>query len=254
MLAGVRPWQTLAVLLGMSLATEVAAQSALQLYRSGDYDRACPRFEAVTRRRPQDGAAWAELAMCEERRGNGKKARRANMLAVRWGNEQTRKSAYLSLWRMNEGVKLPPLPDAASPKPGAEGPRGCLALRPAPELECTGEVRACVYGSRGLGARGAGHNLYVKLEPCEGRCELQLRPPEAVDPQHLDVERARSFEGNRLRLSRNIPESRCEQFVLVQWAESTGRCGGDCSSEGMHTACDAGSLVYKYSTADKPKP
>ncbi len=404
MLAGVRPWQTLVVLLGMSLATEVSAQSALQLYRSGDYDRACPRFEAVTRRRPQDGAAWADLAMCEERRGKRKKARRANMLAVRWGNEQTRKNAYLSLWRMNEGVKLPSLPDAASPKPGAEGPQGCLALRPAPELGCTDEVRACVYGSRGLGARGAGHNIYVKLEPCEGRCELQLRPPEVVDPQHLDVERERSFEGNRLRVSRNIPESRCEQFeggqmcglvpgeeqecvivsvdpcgrrvgyvcfdgyeersgrkptprkpraaeklltpvgcsdepeskreplcdkahlerveqearelqkeerfgcertrlerlerecgatfsgsqrarlmmlladnafrrgdfprcrellrdarppdatLLVQWAESTGRCGGDCGSEGMHTACGAGSLVYEQLTSGKSKP
>lgn len=71
MLAGMRPWQTLAVLLGTSLATSAFAQSALQLYRSGDYDRACPRFEAETRRRPQDGPAWADLALCEEKRGEG---------------------------------------------------------------------------------------------------------------------------------------------------------------------------------------
>jgi hypothetical protein len=199
MLGGMRPWQTLAVLLGTSLAAPAFAQSAHQLYRSGDYDRACPRFEAETRRRPQDGAAWADLALCEEKRGNRQKARRANMMAVRFGNERTRKNAYFNLWRMKEVLELP-------------SRRECLALRPTPELACKGEVRACVYGTHGLGARGAGHNTYVKLEPCEGPCELKLRPPEVVDTEHLDVEEARSFEGNRILLSRNIPESRCEEF------------------------------------------
>jgi hypothetical protein len=212
MLAGMRPWQTLAVLLGTSLAAPAFAQSALQLYRSGDYDRACPLFEVETRRRPRDGVAWADLALCEEKRGDRKKARRANMLAVRWGNERTRKNAYFNLWRMKEVVELPARHDAAPSGYGPEGPRGCVALRAPPELACTGEVHACVYGTFGLGGRGAGHNTYVKLEPCEGRCELQLRPPETVDPEHLDVEAARSFEGNRILLSRSIPEFHCEEF------------------------------------------
>jgi len=199
----------LAVLLGLSLATEAFAQSAHQLYRSGDYERACPLFQAETRRRPEDGAAWADLALCEEKRGKQEMARRANMLAIRWGNEQTRKSAYLNLWRMKAGVDLTPFGPLGH---GADGERKCLALRAAPELACTGEVRVCAYGRRGLGARGAGHNFYVKLDPCEGSCELQLRPPEIAEPEHRDVEAERSFEGNRILLSRDIPDSRCEQF------------------------------------------
>jgi hypothetical protein len=209
MLAAMRSWQPLAVLLGLSLATAAFAQSALQLYRSGDYERACPLFEAETRRRPQDGAVWADLALCEEKRGKREMARRANMLAIRWGNEQTRKNAYFNLWRMKAGVDLTAFGSFVQ---GADSERKCLALRAAPELACTGEVRACAYGRRGLGARGAGHNLYVKLEPCEGSCDLQLRPPEIAELEHLDVEAERSFEGNRILLSRNVPESRCEQF------------------------------------------
>lgn len=396
-----RPWQTLAVLLGTSLATAAFAQSALQLYRSGDYERACPLFEAQTRRRLQDGAAWADLSLCEEKRGNREKARHANMLAIRWGNEQTRKNAYFNLWRMKAGVELTPFYAFGH---DADSPRACLALRAAPELECTAEVRACPYGRRGLGARGSGHNIYVKLEPCEGSCELQLRPPEIADPEHRDVEAERSFEGNRILLSRDIPDSRCEQFEggqmcglvpgdeqectivsvdpcsrrvgyvcfdgyeehrdraptprkpraaekllmpmgcpdepsgkresvcnearlkraeqearelgkeerfecqrtrlerleqacgatfnenqrarlamlladnafrrgdlprcrallrdarpsdasrLVEWAESTGRCGGDCSSEGMHTHCGVGLMVYRQLTEGEPEP
>lgn len=209
MLAGMRSWQSLAVLLGLSLATAASAQSALQLYRSGDYERACPLFEGETRRRPQDGAAWADWALCEEKRGRLEKARHANMLAVRWGNEQTRKNAYFNLWRMKEGVDLSPFYSLGD---SANGSRKCLALRAAPELACAAEVRACAYGRRGLGARGEGHNIYVKLEPCEGSCALQLRPPEFAESEHRDVEAERSFEGNRILLSRNIPDSRCEQF------------------------------------------
>jgi len=201
--------QPLAVLLGLSLATAGFAQSAPQPYRRGDDKRACALFEAQTRRQPQDGAAWAELALCEEKRGKREKARHANMLAIRWGNEQTRKNAYFNLWRMKEGVDLSPFD---SLRESANGSRKCLALRAASELACTAEVRACAYGRRGLGARGAGHNIYVRLDPCEGSCELQLRPPEIPDPENRDVEAERSFEGNRILLSRNIPDSRCEQF------------------------------------------
>jgi hypothetical protein len=209
MLVGMRSWQPLAVLLGSSLATAAFAQSALQLYRSGDYERACPLFEAQTRRQPQDGAAWVDLALCEEKRGKREKARHANMLAIRWGDEKTRKNAYFNLWRMKEGVDLAPFDSLGD---SANGSHKCLALRAAPELACTAEVRACAYGRRGLGAREAGHNIYVKLEPCEGSCELQLRPPEIPELEHRDVEAERSFEGNRILLSRNIPDSRCEQF------------------------------------------
>lgn len=75
-------------------------------------------------------------------------------------------------------------------------------MRAAPELECTAEVRACAYGAPGLGVRGAVGNTFVKLEPCEGPCELHLRPPEHLDPEHLDAEEKRGFEGNRIRLIR----------------------------------------------------
>jgi hypothetical protein len=190
--------------LSLTLAVFAASgpQSAHRLYRSGDYDRACPLFEKETRLRPRDGAAWADLAICEEKRGDREKARHANALAIRWGNERTRKHAYFNLWQMEAALEFP-------------GPRDtprCRALRAAPELECSDEIWSCVYGQIGLGAKGHGSHVYAKLDPCDGRCERPLLSPDVIDSEHLEVEGERTFEGNRVLLHRSVPGFTCEKL------------------------------------------
>jgi hypothetical protein len=191
------------------------AASEPQSSQSQDEAPACSRLEKQTRLRPRDGAAWARLAHCEQQEEHLEKARHAHFLAIRWGNERTRKNAYMRLWRMQQVVELPERQDGTRfIGPGDEPPPpGCVALRAAPELECTAEVRACAYGAPGVGVRGAVGNTYVKLEPCQGPCELRLRPPEISHPEHLDAEEKRSFEGNRIRLYRYDPETRCSEFM-----------------------------------------
>ena len=180
-----------------------APQSARQLYRAEDYDRACPLFEKETRLRSRDASAWADLARCEEKRGDREKARHANAMAIRWGDERARKNAYLNLWRIDATVSFP--------HPADDAPR-CQVLRAAPELDCPRELRSCVYGQRGLGAKGQGLHTYVKLDPCEGRCEPLPRPPEVIDSKHLNVEAQRTFEGNRVLLRHDIVEFKCNKL------------------------------------------
>jgi hypothetical protein len=189
------------------------AASEPQPSQSQDETPACSRLEKETRLRPRDGSAWARLALCEQEEEHTEKARHANFLAIRWGNERTRKNAYMRLWRMQQVVQLPERQDGTRFIGGDEPPPpGCVALRAAPELECTTEVRACAYSAPGTGIKGAIGNTYVKLDPCEGPCELRLRPPELSDPEHLDAEEKRSFEGNRLRVYRYDPRPSCNEF------------------------------------------
>lgn len=91
--------------------------------------------------------------------------------------------------------------------------------------------------------------------------------------ERLDQECGATFSGNqRARLRMLLADNafrrgdfpRCRALLrgsrppdaslLVQWAESTGRCGGDCGSEGMHDACGAGAVVYKQLTGGEPQP
>jgi Flp pilus assembly protein TadD len=77
----------------------------------GEFDKACPLFAQVTQRQPRNGAAWADLSLCELRRGRKDEALAASWRAVRLGDEKARRHAYFNLAQL--GVRLP-LPSQAT--------------------------------------------------------------------------------------------------------------------------------------------
>ena len=87
---------------------------ALRLYKQGRHEQACPLFEQVVRKAPGNGTAWADLGLCEARRGRAPEAIRANLEAVRLGNRRTRLNAYFNLDALGVRQPLPRADDAHS--------------------------------------------------------------------------------------------------------------------------------------------
>jgi hypothetical protein len=121
---------------------------ALALYNRGDFARACPRFKKVTHLRPNNGAAWADLAVCLAKLGKDSEAVAANHKAVRHGDERTRFNAYFNLSQL--GVQL------------AVADEGISRLEVAPELCPEREILAKVI-TWDLGGNGGGCD-YSSLE------------------------------------------------------------------------------------------
>jgi hypothetical protein len=75
---------------------ELRAQ-AQAAYDAMQFKQACPLFEKVTKLLPEDGAAWADLALCQFRMKKKDAGVRAALQALRFGDERTRKSTYFNL-------------------------------------------------------------------------------------------------------------------------------------------------------------
>lgn len=99
--------------------------------RGGRLAAACALFERVVQVQPRNGAAWADLGLCERRRGNVRRAVKASIRAVRHGGRQVRLNASYNLWRL--GVAAP-LPEEAGQWGELRAPRG---------LGCSATLNVC---------------------------------------------------------------------------------------------------------------
>jgi hypothetical protein len=144
---------------------EGALEKARGLYRAARYAEACPLFEEVTRARPGDGSAWADLGLCELRRGQREASIRASLRAVREGDERVRASAYHNLSLAGHRVSVPTMSGA------------CVEVDAPTELACARRARLCTHhvsdGGNGGGTDLSGVWLTDADNP-EG-------PPRAVD-------------------------------------------------------------------------
>jgi hypothetical protein len=67
-------------------------QQALRLFKAKKYKEACPLFRQIAEQR-KTGTAWADLGLCELRRGDEKEGRLATLRAFRAGNDLDRQHA-----------------------------------------------------------------------------------------------------------------------------------------------------------------
>jgi|GEM_PF-2373087 len=82
-------------------------RKALTLYKKKQYDAACPLFASVAQSQPKNGAVWGDLGVCELKRGVLDASIHASRLAVRFGDERVRKSAYYNLVLAGATERLP---------------------------------------------------------------------------------------------------------------------------------------------------
>lgn len=167
------PRQRLCILLAMLTVASVAQargapagrklEEARTLFRAERYEEACPRFEEVTRARPTDGAAWADLGLCELRRGRREASIRASLRAVREGDERVRSSAYYNLWVVGERLAVP----TQTPS--------CMDVEAPAELACTRRARLCTYAVEDGGNGGGKHYTGVWLTDAAA----PLAPPDS---------------------------------------------------------------------------
>lgn len=119
---------------------------AKRLYEAKRYEEACPLFEKLATEAKSDGARWADLGLCEFRRGRVDAGVRASLLAVRYGDAATRKNAYFHLDRAGVRAQLP------MDTPGDE--IVCRAIPAAPPFECEAELQACLVPWQNYGSGG----------------------------------------------------------------------------------------------------
>ena len=110
----------------------------LALYKQSKFAAACPLLTEAATSAVENGAIWADVGLCELKRGDKAASVHASLLAARFGDERVRKNAYFNL-------------HLAGYEPGVYGECGALA-EPAelacnmPAFACTGDWAA--YGSR----------------------------------------------------------------------------------------------------------
>ncbi|QSQ17403.1 tetratricopeptide repeat protein [Myxococcus landrumensis] len=117
----------------LAVADNAAWRGGLALYRAKDYARACPLLRQAAEAAGTHGEIWADLGLCELRWGRKAQSIQASNLAVRYGDEKTRKAAYFNLGLA--GVRLVP-PDTADTET-------CVRLQPPEELACARRFVAC---------------------------------------------------------------------------------------------------------------
>ena len=113
-------------------SADVAKGSAwsrgLALYRQSKFAAACPLLTQAAAKAPHNGAIWADLGLCELKRGDKAASIHASLLAAHFGDERVRKTAYFNL-------------HLAGYEPGVYGECGALAA-PA-ELACSMPAFVC---------------------------------------------------------------------------------------------------------------
>jgi hypothetical protein len=100
----------------------------LALYKQSKFAAACPLLAEAAAAAPENGAIWADLGLCELKRGDKAASVHASLLAARFGEERVRKNAYFNLYLA--GYEL-----------GVDGECGAL-VAPA-ELACSAPTFAC---------------------------------------------------------------------------------------------------------------
>lgn len=128
-------------------------RAGLAAYRAGRLGIACARFEQAVKRQPKNGATWADLGLCERRRGNVQRAVEASIRAVRYGERRVRLNASYNLWQL--GVEAP-LPDEVGQ---------CLELRAPDGLECNTALNVCRGTDDRSGNGGGVVYQYVEVLP-----------------------------------------------------------------------------------------
>jgi hypothetical protein len=128
--------------------TERKQEEARALYRAGRYVEACPLFEQVTRARPEDGAAWADLGLCELRRGRREASIQASLHAVRVGEEQVRLNAYYNLSLAGHRIPMP------------TEQHSCQELEAPAALSCAQRARVCAASRPGDDSGNGGGTHY----------------------------------------------------------------------------------------------
>lgn len=149
-------------------------EQARMLYRAGNYSQACPLFEEVTRARPEDGAAWADLGLCELRRGRREASIEASLRAVRHGDERARASAYHNLSLARHHIEVP----------SAAG--SCLELEAPAGLACTRRARLCRHWYYEGGNGGGTHYVGAWVTDADNPEPLPEDPMSAVDGSRPD--------------------------------------------------------------------
>lgn len=140
-------------------------KAGLASFRARDYSRACPLLLKAAEAAATNGAIWADLGLCELKRGKKEESIHASNLAVRYGDEKVRRSAYFNLGLA--GVNLVPQ--------GVARDGGCVPLEPPRELACTRRVTACGHSFAQPGYTYVeGRSSGLLLLPCgEGSCPTQ---------------------------------------------------------------------------------
>jgi hypothetical protein len=124
-------------------SADVAKSSAwsrgLALYKQSKFASACPLLTKAAATAAENGAIWADLGLCELKRGDKAASIHASLLAARFGDERIRRNAYFNL-------------HLAGYEPGEYGGE-CSALAAPAELACSRPAFACTgdwtaYGSR----------------------------------------------------------------------------------------------------------
>lgn len=113
-------------------AAEMARGSAwsrgLALFKQSKFRAACALLSQAATAEPDNGAIWADLGLCELKRGDKASSLHASLLATRSDDPRVRKNAYFNLYLAGRAVDLP-----------AE----CSVLAEAPELACQTPAFAC---------------------------------------------------------------------------------------------------------------
>jgi hypothetical protein len=110
----------------------------LALYKQSKFAAACPLLAEAAAAAAENGAIWADLGLCELKRGDNAASIHASLLAARFGDERVRKNAYFNLYLAGYGLDV-------------DGECGALAATAelacsAPAFACTGDWTA--YGTR----------------------------------------------------------------------------------------------------------
>jgi hypothetical protein len=140
---------------GLSAATTLAAppsareawRQALGFFKQKRFDAACPLFESAATSEKTNGAIWADLGLCELKRGNSGASVHASLLAARYGTEKVRKNAYFNL----------NLAEYRFPLPGQQ----CAEVSAVSEAECAESIFACTREFRSYGTGAGDSGVYA---------------------------------------------------------------------------------------------
>jgi hypothetical protein len=209
-------------------------QKALALYKQKKYDAACPLFESAAKAKPQNGAIWGDLGLCELKRGHVVASVHASRLAVRFGNDKVREAAYHNLGLASASVELPP--------------SGCITILSTPESGCSKAAFACMASwlqhGTGMGSDGTTLFLDDRHEQVQENARLvdgmygdPGDPPDALAfsrewrcfswcARHPEYKCVDDCEEGPLRSCSLVFVDACERragYVCTEWEEVNGK-------------------------------
>lgn len=137
------------------VADNVLREKATNAYQKGQYEIACPLFAELANAAKTNGAYWADLGLCQFRRGQIRASYHASLPAIRYGDATTRKNAAFNLHQAGYEVSVDALVKLhrKQSNEGNVNAAPCLQLFAAAEFECTKGVRVCF---RDLNMDGSG--------------------------------------------------------------------------------------------------